>query len=90
MFYTPHPTPYSAADLVTSFVKVNIDDEVFEQAQLIRTYQAANLLTKLLTATLPLSERLTLALHPTPKQEDADNTPSECVYDEFTELVARM
>ena len=48
------------------------------------------MLPKSLTASLPLSERLALALLPTPKQEDADNTPSECVYDEFTELVARM
>ena len=58
MFYnpnpTPHPTPYSAADLVTSFVKVNIDDEVFEQAQLTLYYEYEPTTTLTLSLTLPL------------------------------------
>ena len=45
---------YSAADLVTSFVKVNIDDEVFEQAQLTLYYEYEP------TTTLTLSLTLTL------------------------------
>ena len=44
---------YHWGELVASFVRVNIDDELFEQA-------------------------------------DTDNSPSECVYDEFIEIVTRM
>ena len=44
---------YSAKDMITAFVRVNIDDELYVQ-------------------------------------EDQNNTPTELVFDEFTEMIARL